>query len=177
MLYLAADRRLARPAPRHVILLVQKLHTVLWHRRRWHKHSVLLVRFLIPGHEKYVAEAMVDVYDTVEGTWGLLQPLNYGRESRAWPRMCALRHAHGRACVRIRALRRSLLRSAVVWQRIRGFGCRVLAASLAITRLCAGGKLVGAGAGNCVAFGGGGHRPAADANHTHGDVDVYCVAE
>ena len=39
------------------------------------------------------------------------------------------------------------------------------------------GKLVGAGAGNCVAFGGGGARPASNANHTYGDVDVYCVIE
>ena len=37
------------------------------------------------------------------------------------------------------------------------------------------GKLVGAGAGNCVAFGGGGHRPGSNANTTYGDVDVYCV--
>eukprot|EP01047_Picozoa_sp_COSAG01_P033974 COSAG01_NODE_2529_length_7496_cov_1044.247533_3_plen_166_part_00 len=64
------------------------------------------------GHNKYVAEAMVDVYDTVENTWGLLHPLSYGR-----------------------------------------------------------GKLVGAGVGKCVAFGGGGARPAGGA-----DVDVFCVA-
>ena len=41
---------MARPAqtPRHVIILVRKC-TCLWHRRRWHKHAVTLVRFLITG--------------------------------------------------------------------------------------------------------------------------------
>ena len=40
----------ASPAqiPRHVIILVRKC-TCLWHRRRWHKHVVTLVCFLITG--------------------------------------------------------------------------------------------------------------------------------
>ena len=42
----------ARPAltPRHVIILVRKC-TCLWHRRRWHKQVVTLVRFLITGQQ------------------------------------------------------------------------------------------------------------------------------
>ena len=41
---------MARPAqtPRHVITLVRKC-TCLWYRRRWHKHTVTLVRVLITG--------------------------------------------------------------------------------------------------------------------------------
>ena len=31
------------------------------------------------GHNKAVAEAMVDVYDTVTNAWGQLHPLSYGR--------------------------------------------------------------------------------------------------
>ena len=43
-------QRLVRPKPisRHVIILVRKC-TCLWNRRRWHKHVVTLVRFLITG--------------------------------------------------------------------------------------------------------------------------------
>ena len=69
------------------------------------------------GAGKYVTEAMVDVYDTVSGAWGLLQPLNYPR-----------------------------------------------------------GKLVGASAGPCMAFGGGSGRPVSTAAAQHGDVDIYCVS-